>query len=236
VDHLHSVLLVGGAAGVGEVELVDIDLPARRKDAESLAMPVHHLLHAFDHIGDSVLLGAPRRTGDAEWLVPAARPCPERIDPWERSEVVHVEVTEEDVVQLVDRDAGSQVVGDGALPKVEDEGVAVPELDVDGGVHLARPEHGSRTHEGDPHLIRLDVLGARKPVGGALQPGLGLDALEQEALLPATHRHTAREDALDDLRIRLVLRLLSLVRDHPGLRGVGRPNATQQVRGHETRK
>jgi hypothetical protein len=69
-------------------ELVDFDLPTHREDAKGLSMPVHHLFHAFDHVGDAILLGAAGWSGDAQRLVPAAGPGAKGVYPRQGAEVV----------------------------------------------------------------------------------------------------------------------------------------------------
>jgi len=58
------------------------------------------------------------------------------------------------------------------------------------------------------HLVRLNILGPREPVGSALEPGLRPDALEEEALLPTTCRYATHEGSLDIVFGRGTLRQL----------------------------
>ena len=108
--------------------------------------------------------------------------------------MIHMQMTQKDVIELVDRNARGHVVGDCALAHVENESVTVAELHIDRGVHLAGAQHGRSAHERDAHLFGLDFFGSGKPVGSALEPRLWADALEEQSLFPAAHGNAAGGD------------------------------------------
>src|SRR5262245_4981156 len=140
----------------------------------------------LDHVLDPVLRGAPGRPGEPKGLVPATTPCAEYVGIGYGRKVIPVQVRDEDVVDLVQRNPRGQVVGDGARTHVEDEPVAIPQLDVDGRAHLTRAGQRRAPHEGDADLAGLYLLRAGEPVGYALQPRHRCDAVEHEPFLPTT--------------------------------------------------
>src|SRR5262245_65135802 len=115
-----------------EVELLqfDVETLADRRGPEVLPVPEEHLLHVLDHVRDPVFRGAPGRPGEPEGLVPATAPGAEHVDIGYGGKVVPVQVRDEDVVHLVERNPRGQVVGDGARTHVEDEAVAIPQFNV----------------------------------------------------------------------------------------------------------
>ena len=118
--------------------------------------------------------------------------------------MVPVQVGEEDVVQAIERHTRRQVVGDRAGPHVEDETVAIAELDIHRGAHLSGPRHRRTAHERHADLIGLHVFRLREPVRRALEPGHRCDPVEGEAFLPAAHRRTTGRNSLQNGRVRFV--------------------------------
>ena len=82
---------------------------------------------------------------------------------------------------------------------------------VDGGAELTGAGQRRAAHEGDADLAGLDLLGAGEPVGGALEPRYGRDALEHQAFLPASERLPAGRDPRQNLRIGLIAGLPQLL-------------------------
>ena len=115
-----------------------------------------------------------------------------------------MQVGEEDIVQTVERHAGREVVGDRARTHVEDEIVAVAELDVYRGAHLSGPRQRRTAHEGHADFVGLDLFGFREPVRRALEPGHRCDPVEGEAFLPAAHGCATGRDRLQNLWVRFV--------------------------------
>ena len=90
--------------------------------------------------------------------------------------MVHVQVRDEDLVELVERQPGGDVVRYRPFADVEHEVVVVAQLDEDRRVHLARPDEWRRPHERDPQLLRPDLFGPREPVRRARQARRRVDA------------------------------------------------------------
>jgi len=148
-------------------------------------MPAGHHLHALDHYLRAVLGSTPGWTEHLERLVPPSVPGTEHPQVRESAEMIDVQMRDEHLADLVQRDPSALVVGDRAFSEIEHEFVAVAELDEDRRVHLAGTDERRSAHEGDSHLVRLYVLGTREPVCRALQPRLGPDTLKHQAFLPA---------------------------------------------------
>ena len=151
-----AVLVVADAVLVLPVELVDLDLVAvpDRAGVEGFEMPLEHLLHAGDHRLGSEVRRASRGPGDPQRHLPPS--CPRRE--WEQIRqvvvVVHVQVGDEDVVNLRHRDAHGEDVLDAAGAEVEEEAVAVAQFDHDAGAGLIAPRRKRATaDERDPHLV-----------------------------------------------------------------------------------
>ena len=88
--------------------------------------------------------------------------------------VVHVQVGQEDVVDLRHRDAHGEDVLDAAGAEVEEEPVAVAQLDHDAGAGLVAPgRERAAADERDPHLIRPEGLAAGEVVGLLRTDGVG---------------------------------------------------------------
>ena len=121
---------------------MDFDVVALpdREHAEGVVMPRQHLLHAFDHRGGAELRRAPRRTIHLQDPVPTPSPSAEFVHVRQRAEVVDVEVRDEDLVELVQREARGDVIRDRPFAEVENEVLTVAELDQDRGVHLTRTD------------------------------------------------------------------------------------------------
>src|SRR5690242_20008068 len=76
-----------------------------------------------------------------------------------------MEVGDEDVVDARDRDAHGEDVLDAARTEVEEEAVAVAQLDHDARAGLIAPgREGATANERDPHLICPQGLAAREIV------------------------------------------------------------------------
>src|SRR5579864_6942098 len=73
--------------------------------------------------------------------------------------MVHVQVGDEDIVNLRHRDAHGENVLDAAGAEVEEEAVAVAQFDHDASAGLLAPgRKGATPDERDPHLVRPDGL------------------------------------------------------------------------------
>jgi len=117
--------------------------------------------------------------------------------------MIDMEMRDEHLVELIQREATSDVIGDRTFTEIEDEVLAVSELHEHGCVHLAWPDEGRSSHEDDPHLVRTQLLSSREPVGCRLQSWGGIDAFEQQPLFPAPHRNATGQCPLDVLPRRL---------------------------------
>jgi hypothetical protein len=199
VDDLDSVLVKADASVVTEVELGDVDVVALadREHAERVPVPGEHLLHALHHVRRSELGGASRRAEHPQGLVPPPGPAAEHVQVRQGAEVVDVQVGDEDLVELVEGQPGRDVVRHRPFADVEDEVVAVAQLDEDRSVHLARSNERRRSHERDPQLVWPKFLGPGEPVRCARQAGRRADAAEQHSLLPAAHRDAPSQCGLD---------------------------------------
>ncbi len=203
----HAVFLVDHTPVVAKVELVDLDVPALAdgEDAERIDVPAEHHLHTLDHLGRAVLGCSTARSVHSERIVPASGPGAEHPDVGQTAEVIDVQVRDEDVLDLVQRDAGSDVVRGRALAQIEHEVSAVAELHEDRRVHLSGSDRRRRAHEDDPHLVRLNFLGTWEPVRCALHPGRGSDPFEEQPLLPAIARYATEERGANLLDARRIL-------------------------------
>ena len=114
MGHLGAILVVDHPAVVAEVELVDVDVVtlADREEAERVAVPVEHLLHALNHVSGAVLGRPSRRAEHAERVVPTAGPAAEHVEIGQGTEVVDVQVGDEHLVELVERKPAGDVVRD----------------------------------------------------------------------------------------------------------------------------
>ena len=132
-------------------------------------MPLEHLLHAVDHALGPELRRASRGAGDPQRLLPAPAPGRERQQVGQVVVVIDVQVGDEDVVDLLHRDAHREDVLHAARAEVEEEPVAVPELNHDAGAGLITPRwERATTDERDPHLVRPEGLtGGEVVVAGA---------------------------------------------------------------------
>ena len=159
----HAVLLVDDLVLALEVELVDVDLSrlGRQIRQPGHVVPVVGLQEVFDrvlgsHLGDGAAR-PPDLQRDGATRRPTAGPQTGEITP-----VVRVQVGEKDFVQIVKGDHQRRHVGVGAGADVEDELVAVAELDQPAGRRLAaaRCRH-ARSQSNQPDLVRPENLGAR---------------------------------------------------------------------------
>ena len=109
VDDFDAVFVIDDAAIVAEVEFryVDIKTFSDRRSVEVLPMPRQHLLHVKNHVLDAELFRAPGRAGDAIGLIPPATPGTEDVGIRYRREVIPVQMGDENIVDLVQRDPRS---------------------------------------------------------------------------------------------------------------------------------
>ena len=182
----HSVLVVADAVVVLVVELVDLDLVAlaHRPAGERLRVPVGHLLHALDHLGDALVRPAARRAVYPQRL-PPRRPRREAVQVRQLAVVIHVQVGDEDVVDVLDRYLERRDVPQAPRAKVEEQPGTVAQLDHDAGrrlVPLGRER--ARAHERDPHLIWPELLKQREEVARAHHARRGLEIRRQRDPLP----------------------------------------------------
>src|SRR5208337_1407114 len=83
--------------------------------------------------------------------------------------MVHVQVSDENVVNLLHRDTHGHDILEAAGAEVEEEAVAVAQFDHDTCAGLISPgREGATANERDPHLVRPDGLSA----GEVVHPGL----------------------------------------------------------------
>ena len=94
-------------------------------------------------------------------------------------------MSNENIIHLVQCDTGGGIAGDGPFTNVENEVVPIAQFNVHGCVHLSWTDGGRGAHENDTHVVGLNLFGAGKPVRRAGQPRMRADALKQEALFPA---------------------------------------------------
>ena len=135
-------------------------------------MPVGHLLHSIDH-GRGSVLGCSARWPVHPQRLPAGGPGGEGKQVGQLAVVVDVQVSEEDVVDHLQRHLHREDVAQATRPEVEEEALAVAELDHDacGGLVSPRRERAA-ADEGDPHLILAELLRGRV-VGGPAAHALG---------------------------------------------------------------
>ena len=158
----HAVLVVDDLVDALEIKLVDFQLPAAEIDhAGSRAdIPLVHFLHAFQGI-----------------LRPQVRLRTARAPNPQRNQAVHHRSTQPESrqvavvvnVKVADKDLVEVIVGDflGGDPlmrpaaDIEEELVAVAELDQETGRCLLRPgTRHARAQRRDAHLVGLEVLRA----------------------------------------------------------------------------
>src|SRR5271167_81834 len=151
-----AVVVVADAVLVLPVELIDLDLIAvpDRAGVEGFQVPLEHLLHARDHALGPEVRRASGRPSDSQRLLPSS--CPRRE--WEEIGqvvvVVYMQVGDEDVVNIRNRNAHGEDVLDAAWAEVEEEAVAVAQFDHDAGAGLIAPgREGAAAYEGNPHLV-----------------------------------------------------------------------------------
>jgi hypothetical protein len=189
--HLDAVGVVDHG-GLRVVELVGDDLPTgiRQGARPGRHVPGPRLSYVIDVDLRAELRGRARRAVDVQRGVATVQPAP---DPERRdvADVVGVEVAGEDLVQrgVVDLEAGQSIGG--SRPQVEDEGLAVAELDQErrGDVAGRLIRHaGPQRH--DAHLARAQLLGV-----GIVGPGI---AVVQDLLGDAAERYV---DAIHLVRL-----------------------------------
>src|SRR5208283_2427150 len=162
-----AVLVVADAVLVLPVELVDLDLVAvpDRAAVEGFQMPLEHLLHAGDHGLGAEIRRASRGPGNPQRHLPSSSPRRKWEEIGQVVVVVHVQVGNEYVVNTRHRHAHGEYVLDTARPEVEEEAVAVAQLDHDARASLIAPgREGATADERDPHLVLPEDLTAGEVV------------------------------------------------------------------------
>ena len=116
--------------------------------------------------------GASGGPGDPQRHLPSSCPRREREEIGQVVVVVHVQVGNEDVVDLRHRDAHGEDVLDAAGAEVEEEAVAVAQFDHDARAGLIAPgRKGATADERDPHLVLPEGFTAGKVIVPAADGG-----------------------------------------------------------------
>ena len=205
------VLLVSDAAVVLVIELLHIELEtlSGRQGLKILALPGQHLLHPVHHVARAQLGRSARWPVDPQLLVPASAPRTKGVGIGHRGDMIPVQVSQEDVIEPIERHPSGKVIRDRAGPEIEYEALTVAQFDIDRRAHLAGADQRRGAHEGDPHLVGLERFGLGIPVHRVLEPRHRFDPGEIHPFGPAPERLSRSRHRVENLGVgfnRLIMR------------------------------